>query len=239
MNCLFLHHADPRYESILSEHGISYVPVPVLQITYPTVDSASQQSIGHDGVIITSKYAVNYLVANNVHLSGKCLAVVGPNTAKLLHEYCALFQDTNLVWADNATQLASLILETFPRHFSWLFYCSNKALDIIPRVLRQNGVKLKQLVVYQTGKKVGFEEDLKSVSATKFDVVVFFSPSGVEFAFPAVLDVSSSDCMLVAFGKSTAAAISSTFGEAQTVLTCKHPTPSGLCNVLLEISQRR
>lgn len=250
MNCLLLHDADPRYEAALSEHDMKYYPVPVLQITTlpPTTSSCDDCVIDsthdgvmdntHDGVIVTSKYAVNYIVENGVDLTGKCVAAVGPNTANLVQDYCERFEGVDLIWADNAAQLSNLILKTSPAHLKWVFYCGNKSLDIIPRTLQEHGVKLTQVVVYKTEKKGGFETDLLNIldSGVKFGAVVFFSPSGVEFASPVLSDRLSRDIPLVAFGRSTETVITSSFSDEYSIRTCKHPTPYGLSNVLLEIA---
>jgi uroporphyrinogen-III synthase len=190
----------------------------------------------YQGIIVSSKHAVSFVVNNKVDVTGKKLAVVGPNTATLLGKYSEKFDDVTLVWADNAADLCELILSSFPRHYSWVFYCGDKALDIIPRTLSANKVKLKQFVVYKVEKRKGLDRELGSLLDVEiFQAVVFFSPTGVEFTSETLENKLAKECVLVAFGKSTAACISEHHGDKYAIRICDHPTPAGVLGVLLSL----
>ncbi|XP_063684504.1 uncharacterized protein LOC134818789 [Bolinopsis microptera] len=234
MKCLLLHDADTRYDDLLSEHDIKITNLPVLQTRVLDLgDSSDISTANHQGIIISSKYGVSFIVNNRIDVSGKVLAVVGPNTAKLIGEHAEKYHNVKIVWADNATALCNLILSSFPQNYSWIFYAGNQALDIIPKTLCQNDVKLKQVVVYKVEKQKDFDNKLSSLlDKDSFQAVVFFSPSGVGFTAGTLKDKLTKECVLVAFGKSTAAGISALFGDGYIIRICERPTPSGVLNVL-------
>lgn len=54
-----------------------------------------------------------------------------------------------------------------------IFFCGNKRLDTLPETLAERGFNVNELIVYQT------ELSPKKVD-NSFDVILFFSPSGIE-----------------------------------------------------------
>ena len=234
MKCLLLHQSDPRYDDLLSEHDIEITNQPVLQTTILDLEPRADLSVHqHQGIVVSSKHGARYITNNTIDVAGKAIAVVGPNTAKIVGKYAEKFDDVTIVWADDATLLCELILSSFPRHFSWIFYCGDKALDIIPRTLSQSNVKLKQFVVYKVERQQDLDNELRSLfDSDSFQAVVFFSPSGVEFTAEILGNKLAKECVLVAFGRSTAAGISGSFGDKYEIKICDHPTPTGVLNVL-------
>ena len=236
MKCLLLHDSDPRYDKVLSDNNIQITNLPVLQTTVLNLDHSCDNSPAkHDGIIISSKHGAKFLIKNKIDISGKSLAIVGPATAKIVRKYADQFDDVTLVWEDNASLLSQTILSSFPRSHSWIFYCGNKALDILPSILSEHGVRLKQLVVYTVDKRPEFDKDLSLLDVGVFQAVVFFSPSGVDYTGEFLRDKLSEGCVLVAFGKSTAAALSQCFSNVFVIRICEHPTPSGVLDVLMSL----
>ncbi|KAL5248531.1 hypothetical protein ACHWQZ_G017649 [Mnemiopsis leidyi] len=232
MSCLLLHDSDPRYEydDVLSEKDIQITNLPVLQVTFLNRDHSSDYSLGkHNGIIVSSKHGAAFLIKNKVNISGKTLAIVGPATAKIVGGYAEQFDDVTLVWEENATLLSQTILSSFPRTYSWVFCCGNKARvsGVLPTALKENGVELKHLVVYTVEKRRDFDKHLSQLDVSSFKAVVFFSPSGVEFAEGSLSGKLSPSCVLVAFGKSTAATLTQCFGDKFVISICEHPTPLG------------
>lgn len=121
-------------------------------------------------LIFTSKNAV-LAVLNHPKVSilkeRKSFAV-GVKTSTLLREHgFTVARITNY-----AEELAYEIKE-FHKMEDFMFFCGKKHLDIIPSVLKENGINLKEVEVYDTilsPKKFG----------RIFDGILFFSPSGVE-----------------------------------------------------------
>ena len=108
-------------------------------------------------------------------------------------------------------------------------------MGVLPKTLLENNVNLEQLVVYTVEKRHQFDKDLSLLEIDAFQAVVFFSPSGVEFTGEILRSKLSEGCVLVAFGKSTAAALSLSLGDKFVIKICEHPTPLGVLDVLMSL----
>jgi uroporphyrinogen-III synthase len=102
----------------------------------------------------------------------KCLCV-GEKTAGLLREK-GIFP---LEVAANAAELAGIIKNKYTEK-SFIYYCGNKRLDLLPDFLDSSGVTWEEEVVYDT-------RLVRKNFHKSFDAVLFFSPSGVESYFEA------------------------------------------------------
>lgn len=128
-------------------------------------------------VIFTSKNAIKAI--QNSKLTIENCFCVGEKTKKLLEA-----NKYNVVEvAQNATELAKIIVKKYTKeHF--LFLCGNHRRDELPLILKENGIQLKEKIVYKTNKNIkGFNR--------LFDGIFFFSPSGVE-SYCATNDLRSS-----------------------------------------------
>lgn len=236
--CLLLRDREPndRYEALLSHltpHSIPVIQNTVLCTILPCLEQ-------YQGLIVTSKHAVEFIRRSNVDLTGKRLAVVGPQTSLLLDEI-GLKSD---YVSNNAAELCEVILDEC-EGLRWLYLKGNLSLDIISSSFKNSDHRVDELVVYVTEKnelcgeriadyvsnsvgKAGGEIIVKSA----VHWVVFFSPSGVLYSKDAILDHFPSTVKLVAFGPSTAKEVGRWF-EGYEVLVCKSPTPQGVLGCVL------
>ena len=100
-------------------------------------------------------------------------------------------------YASDATSLASKIIADKLSE-SIVFFCGNLRRDELPGLLQQNGIKVEQVVVYET--------QLTPVALNnKYNGILFYSPSGAESFFS--LNKLGSDTTLFAIGETTAAAL--------------------------------
>ena len=81
---------------------------------------------------------------------------------------------------------------------NYLIPCSNALRPIIPEMLNELGVKWVQGTFYKT-----VISDLSSLKDVYYDVLVFFSPSGIESLFSNFPDFEQNNTRIAAFGKST------------------------------------
>lgn len=98
--------------------------------------------------------------------------------------------------AKDAAALAEAIAEEMEDEV--VFFCGDKRLDTLPRVLEHNNVAVQELVVYST------EETPTEVSAV-YDGMLFFSPSAVESFFS--VNTLDAACVVFAIGNTTAGAV--------------------------------
>ena len=81
---------------------------------------------------------------------------------------------------------------------SYLIPCSNALSPVIPKKLNDLGVKWVQGTFYKT-----VISDLSSLKNVYYDVLVFFSPSGIESLFLNFPDFQQNDTRIAAYGNST------------------------------------
>jgi uroporphyrinogen-III synthase len=77
--------------------------------------------------------------------------------------------------------------------------CSDIHGDEISKILDQNKLKYSKAVMYRT-----VASDLSDLSDIKYDMLVFFSPSGVESLFKNFPDFVQNTTRIAAFGATTA-----------------------------------
>ena len=120
--------------------------------------------------IFTSKQAVRACLAGNPDgdLSGASCLCVGAKTASLIREHGGKV----LEFASSATELASWISRKYTDQ-SFIYYCGNRRLDIIPEALERMSVSWEEVTVYHT-------QMVKRSFDHPFEGILFFSPSGVE-----------------------------------------------------------
>ena len=144
--------------------------------------------------IFTSKQAVRACLASgsdNV-LSGVCCLCVGAATASLIRDH----DGAVLECASSATELASRITKKYTDK-SFMYYCGNRRLDIIPETLDNLGLDWQEVIVYRT-------QTVDQTVDQTFDGILFYSPSGVE-SFTASNAIGGATAYCI--GPTTAAAV--------------------------------
>lgn len=146
-----------------------------------------------DGVVIfTSANAVN-----NVHVTPGNWQIYCLGGATLEAVTACFPHATILGTADNATALAALIVQQGHVR-SAVFFCGDQRRDELPALLKQHGITLQEIVVYTT-------TEVPVVTATDYDGIFFFSPSGVKSYFSA--NKPSAHTVCFAIGETTANAL--------------------------------
>jgi uroporphyrinogen-III synthase len=104
--------------------------------------------------------------------------------------------DIKCKFANNALYLSKLMISEGVREA--LFFCGDQRLDILPDNLRNNGIELKELIVYSTLlKPVKLKEQP--------EIILFFSPTAVNSFFS--MNEIPSGSTVIAMGTTTAAAL--------------------------------
>lgn len=84
----------------------------------------------------------------------------------------------------------------------FLLPCSDILRDVIPDVLNENKIDFQKAVLYRT-----VCSDLSDLESVTYDMLVFFSPSGIESLLKNFPDFKQNNTMIAAFGPTTAKAI--------------------------------
>jgi uroporphyrinogen-III synthase len=113
--------------------------------------------------VFTSRKAVETLIENNISFSKKSYAI-GQKTADLIPSAITPQKAS-------AIDLAELIIKSQEKEV--IFICGNKRRDDLPSKLLSHGIKVKEVIVYQT------ENLNKTVNLQGIDGLAFMSPSAV------------------------------------------------------------
>ncbi|GAA0874780.1 uroporphyrinogen-III synthase [Wandonia haliotis] len=96
------------------------------------------------------------------------------------------------------------LIDLFKKHKEekYLLPCSDILRERIPDTLDEQGVKYTRAVLYRT-----VASDLSDLDDVKYDMLVFFSPSGIESLFKNFPDFKQNETRIAAFGPTTASAV--------------------------------
>lgn len=151
-------------------------------------------------VVFTSANAVN-TIDKYLHLDDSYYVVdwkifcLSGKTKEAINKSVALPKQT-IGEANNATELAKKIVESGVKEI--VFFCGNKRRDELPAILKEAGITVHEMIVYETA-------ETPTVAADDFDGILFFSPSAVESFFS--LNKLNKDTVCFAIGKTTADSI--------------------------------
>ena len=82
-----------------------------------------------------------------------------------------------------------------------LLPCTDILRDVIPNTLTENNIKFTKTVLYRT-----VAADLSDLENVFYDILVFFSPGGIESLLKNFPDFKQNNTLIAAFGATTATA---------------------------------
>lgn len=97
----------------------------------------------------------------------------------------------------------------------FLLPCSDIHKQEIPKMLDDNKILYKKAVIYRT-----LASDLSDINIDQYDMLVFFSPSGIKSLFKNFPEFSQNETAIAAFGSATAKAVK----DAGLTLNLEAPT---------------
>ncbi|WP_136667579.1 uroporphyrinogen-III synthase [Flavobacterium sp. H122] len=147
----------------------------VIEADFITTKSLQKSTLSgveviNEALIFTSQNAVNAVLEfdNFLELESKKVFCVGIKTKALLEENGFIVQ----AYAGYATELAEIISLSYT-NLSFTFFSGNLRRDVLPEMLKANGIKFNEVEVYET---ILTPQKINS----KPDGILFYSPSGVE-----------------------------------------------------------
>lgn len=171
-------------------------------------------------IILTSRNAVDHFFRlckeGKVELSPTLkYFCVSEQTANYLQKYIVLRKRKIFVGEKKASDLFEIMKKHKAEKF--LYPCSDLRNDDIPDFLKQNGFNYNEGIIYNT-----VASDLSDLSDVKYDILVFFSPSGVTSLFTNFPDFVQGKTRIAAFGSTTAKAVR----DANLILDIEAPMPN-------------
>ncbi|NXX18813.1 HEM4 synthase, partial [Podargus strigoides] len=237
--------ADP-YVKELGLYGFEATSIPVLSFEFISLESLFEKLShpeAYGGLVFTSPRALEAikicLKENSKNKawskslkqkwSTKPAYVVGKATASLVEEIGLTPHGEK---SGNAEKLADYVCSREkPDSSDLLFPCGALKREVLPTALREKGIPLESLTVYQTTQHPHLEECLSSYFSQQGipASVVFFSPSGVKFCLQHIQKLSGdfiNHIKFAAIGPTTAEALEA--AGVPVSCTAESPTPQDL-----------
>lgn len=176
--------------------------------------------LDHTAVIFTSRNAVDHFfrlaaetkVEVPTDMKYFCIS---EQTANYLQKYIVIRKRKIFTGERTAEDL----LEVMKKHKKekFIFPCSDIRKDDIPDYLNKNGYKWSELIIYRT-----VASDLSDLENVYYDILAFFSPSGIKSLFDNFPDFKQNKTRIAAFGPTTAKAVK----DAGLILDIQAPLPN-------------
>ncbi|MEQ8323638.1 MAG: uroporphyrinogen-III synthase [Vicingaceae bacterium] len=157
--------------------------------------------LDHKAVIFTSRNAVDHFfriceeLRLNVPDSMKYFCV-SESTAYYLQKYVVYRKRKIFHGRQSIRDLMDVIKKHNNEHF--LLPCSDMHKDEVPDLLEKNNVNFTKAILYKT-----VCSDLSDLKDVNYDVLVFFSPSGIRSLFQNFPDFKQNSTKIAVFGSTT------------------------------------
>ncbi|AEL24923.1 uroporphyrinogen-III synthase [Cyclobacterium sp. 1_MG-2023] len=159
----------------------------------------------HTAVIFTSRNAIDHFFGICQELKIEMPAdmkyfCISEQTAHYLQKYIVIRKRKLFV----GTRTAADLFDFFKKHKSekYLFPCSDIRKDDIPEFLSKNNIDFTEAIIYHT-----VAADLSDLKDIKYDILAFYSPSGIKSLFQNFPDFEQGKTRIAAFGPTTAQAV--------------------------------
>lgn len=174
----------------------------------------------HTAIIFTSRNAVDHFfrickearIEVPVDMKYFCIT---EQTAIYLQKYIVIRKRKIFSGQKTATDLLELIKKHKTEKF--LFPCSDKRRRDIPEFMGTNELQLTEAVMYET-----VSADLSDLEDVFYDIIAFFSPSGITSLLHNFPDYVQNKTRIAAFGPTTAKAVT----DAGLMMDIEAPLPN-------------
>jgi uroporphyrinogen-III synthase len=194
---------------------IQVEPVPLKEFRKQKIDI-----LAHTAVIFTSRNAVDnffrIVKESKIELPPDMkYFCISEQTANYLHKYITVRKRKVFVGQKTAAEMLDLLRKH--KNEKFLFPCSDIRKNDIPEFMDTNGLQLTEAVLYQT-----VASDLSDLTDVYYDIIAFFSPSGINSLFVNFPDFKQNKTRIAAFGPTTAKAVR----DANLILDIEAPQPN-------------
>ncbi len=196
------------YYKLAEKYGLKVDFRKFIQVDPVSIKEFRMQKIdilNHTAIIFTSRNAVDHFFNICSKLKIEMPAdmkyfCISEQTANYLQKYIVIRK--RKIFTGHRT--ASDLIEILKKHKNekYLFPCSDIRKDDIPDFLTQNGYQFSEAVIYRT-----VASDLSDLEDVYYDILAFFSPSGIDSLFTNFPDFKQNDTRIAAFGPTTAKAV--------------------------------
>ncbi len=211
------------YDNLKSKYDIKIDFRPFIQIEPVLLKEFRSQKIdilNHSAIIFTSRNAVDHLFNLAAQMKIEMPAdmkyfCISEQTSNYLQKYIVIRKRKIFTGSKTAMDLIEILKKH--KNEKFLFPCSNIRKNDIPDFLNKNEYDFSEAVIYRT-----IASDLSDLAEVNYDIIAFFSPSGITSLFHNFPDFKQNNTRIAAFGPTTAKAVT----DAGLILDIQAPHPS-------------
>lgn len=211
------------YFALAQKYNIKIDFRPFIQIEEVTAKDFRKQKVeilAHTAVIFTSRNAVDHFFKICTDSKIEMPAdfkyfCISEQTANYLQKYITIRKRKIFVGQKTSQDL----IEILKKHKTekYIYPCSNIRKEDIPVFLEANSYTYSEAVIYKT-----VASDLSDIEKLTYDVIAFFSPSGINSLLVNFPDFKQEGIRIAAFGPTTAQAVR----DANLILDIEAPRPN-------------
>ena len=174
----------------------------------------------HSAVIFTSRNAVDNFfricAESKIEVPAEMkYFCISDQTSHYLQKYITVRKRKIFTGVKTAAEMMDILKKH--KNEKFLFPCSDLRKNDIPEFMDGNGYHLTEAVLYRT-----VASDLSDLSEVNYDIIAFFSPSGITSLYTNFPDFKQNKTRLAAFGPTTAQAVT----DAGLILDIEAPLPN-------------
>lgn len=211
------------YFDLVSKYNLEIDFRPFIEIQGVSAKDFRRQKVNilaHTAIIFTSRNAIDHFFRicqeSRIEIPADMkYFCISEQTANYLQKYIVIRKRKIFNGTKTATELFDLIKKHKTEKF--LFPCSNIRRNDIPEFMDTSGLHFTEAVMYET-----VPTNLSDLDIHSYDIIAFFSPSGVSSLLSNFPDFQQNGTRLAAFGPTTAKAIT----EAGLTLDIEAPLPN-------------
>ena len=214
---------DSPYHKLARKYDLKVDFRPFIHIEPVDVKEFRKQKVdvlSHTAVIFTSRNAVDHFfrLCKEMKIempSDMKYFCISDQTANYLQKYIVIRKRKIFTGSKTAQDLIEILKKH--KNEKYIFPCSNIRKNDIPNFLNENGYEYTEGVIYRT-----VASDLSDLAEVNYDIIAFFSPSGINSLFVNFPDFKQNKTRIAAFGPTTAKAVA----DAGLVLDVQAPMPN-------------
>lgn len=215
--------ANSPYFKLAEKFNIKIDFRPFIQVEPIAAKEFRKQKIEilqHTAIIFTSRNAVDHFFTICQELKLEMppemkYFCISEQTSNYLQKYIVIRKRKIFAGLKNTQDLLEIIKKHKNERF--LFPCSDIRKNDIPDFLRANGFNFTEAIIYNT-----VAADLSDLKNVYYDILAFFSPSGINSLMVNFPDFTQNNTRLAAFGPTTAKAVK----DAGFILDIEAPLPN-------------
>ncbi|WP_323755701.1 uroporphyrinogen-III synthase [Roseivirga sp.] len=195
------------YYVLANKYGIKIDFRPFIQVDPINVKDFRKQKVDilkHTAVIFTSRNAVDHFFRLCKELKVEVPAdmkyfCISEQTANYLQKYIVVRKRKIFTGSRTAQDLIEILKKH--KNEKYVFPCSNIRKEDIPVFLEESKYHFTEAIIYET-----VASDLSDLDDVLYDIIAFYSPSGINSLFVNFPEFKQNDTRIAVFGPTTAQA---------------------------------